>query len=64
MKIKGKKEYLSHKKGSKLTRKQAILAKCYACMGFYSDGIADCGLPDCSLYIFHPYKEKKKARKG
>ena len=38
--------------------KPAIYAKCYDCMGFYEDGIMDCGCSDCPLYPWMPYGEK------
>jgi hypothetical protein len=43
--------------------KDAILAKCYDCMGFYEDGTMDCGCKDCPLYPWMPYKEKKEIKK-
>jgi len=44
--------YLS---GGKVNLREAIQAKCYDCMGFYEDGIADCEQKNCALYPFHPY---------
>jgi hypothetical protein len=54
---KGKKEYLKYLKGGRLSAKQAILANCYVCMGYFSDGKDDCKIKSCSLYDFMPYKE-------
>jgi len=51
----GKNELLKHLSGQRLTLKQAVLAKCYDCAGFYSDGKVDCKMPHCSLYPFMPY---------
>jgi hypothetical protein len=54
--IKGKNQYADFKKGVRLTHKQAILAKCYECMGFFEDGKQDCCGKGCPLYQFYPYK--------
>lgn len=54
----GRNEWLKHRGGKKLTRNQAIKAKCYDCMGYYVDGKCDCKMPDCSLYLFNPYRSK------
>ena len=54
----GKNEYLSYMEhGAKLSHKQAILANCYQCMGFYIDGKNDCERPNCPLYPFMPYRK-------
>lgn len=53
----GKKEYKKFMKGERLTRKEAILAKCYDCMGEYYDGKIDCGLVECPLYQYMPYRK-------
>ena len=45
--------------GRKLTFKQAVLAKCFDCMGGYVDGLVDCRVPHCPLYPFMPYRENK-----
>ena len=45
----GKKELLKHLSGKHLTRSEALLAKCYECMGYYVDGKADCRIYDCPL---------------
>jgi hypothetical protein len=62
----GKKEYVKYlKSGQKLSPKQAILANCYQCLGFYVDGRHDCEIPDCPLYPFMPYrKDKVKAERA
>lgn len=54
---KGKKELLKHLNGEKLSYKQAVLARCYECMGFYGDGKADCGVKKCPLYHHMPYRK-------
>jgi hypothetical protein len=43
--------------GSKITRKEAMLAKCYECMGEYEDGKRDCQGVSCPLYFYYPYKK-------
>ena len=55
---KGRAELLKHRSGKKLSYKQAVLAKCNECMGFYADGKLDCQIPDCPLYGFMPYRNK------
>lgn len=56
----GQKELLKHLSGQKLTFKQAIYARCYDCMNYFSDGKNDCKIPSCPLYPFMPYKEKEE----
>ena len=56
---KGQKEYEKFKRGEKLSYKGCVLAKCYECMGFYSDGKQDCQGISCPLYQFYPYRPKK-----
>jgi len=58
---KGRSELLKHLGGKSVTMKGAILAKCYDCMGYYSDGRIDCRVPGCSLYPYMPYREQKPA---
>lgn len=54
----GKTALRKHLAGARLTQRQAILAKCCDCMGYWRDGRADCRVPACSLYPFMPYREK------
>ena len=56
-KARGNKEFKKYQMGDRLTQRQAILAKCADCMGFYFDGRIDCQLPDCPLYPYRPYKD-------
>ena len=44
-----------HLSGARLTRGEAILAKCADCSGHYIDGRVDCGVHTCPLYPFMPY---------
>lgn len=55
----GKRFLLKHIQGDVLTRAQAIKAKCCDCMGYFSDGRADCGMPACALYPFMPYRSEE-----
>ena len=55
-KMKGQSLYIKYLQGDRLPASQAILCKCYGCMGYYADGKQDCKMPDCSLYPWMPYK--------
>jgi len=57
---KGRNHLKKHFSGSRLTRGNAILAKCYDCMGGYSDGRVDCRIQNCPLYPFMPYRGKNE----
>jgi hypothetical protein len=65
---KGRKEMLNYLNGERLTIRQMALAKCYDCMGFYSDGRGtDCEIDTCSLYPIMPYRkvgEKYRGKSG
>ena len=52
----GQRPYKDHIDGKTITRKEAMLAKCYECMGFYQDGKQDCKGKSFPLYQFYPYK--------
>ena len=52
----GRTQYVRYLKGDRLTQRQAIIAKCYECMGYYVDGRRDCKMSDCPLYPFMPYR--------
>jgi hypothetical protein len=54
---KGQTSLLKYLNGERLTQRQAILAKCYECMGGYGDGRQGCGIEDCPLYPYAPYKK-------
>ena len=56
--IKGAKEFYKHKKGDKLTLKEAVLGKCYECNG-EEESRPDCGVPSCTLY---PMQARYKVR--
>jgi hypothetical protein len=58
---KGKAEYLKFLTGFRVTRNQAIKAKCYECSGYYhdsTDGVKgrDCKIPTCPLYPYMPFR--------
>ncbi len=55
---KGKTHLIRHLEGKRLTQRQAILAKCCECTGYHADGRTDCGITDCPLYQFMPYRTK------
>lgn len=56
--IKGQAFLLRHLEGKNLTRNQAITAKCYECTGYYSDGPEDCGITECPLHRYMPFRAK------
>lgn len=58
----GKTEYLKYLRGGKLTRKEAMLARCYDCMGYFVDGRADCMTPSCPMYSFMIFRNTKGDR--
>jgi hypothetical protein len=58
----GKTALLKHFNGERLTRAQAIKAKCCDCMGYNTDGRMDCRMPHCSLYPFRPYKDDPRPK--
>jgi len=58
----GKQHLLRHLDGNRTTQRQAILAKCYDCMGYYADGRVDCKMPDCALHPWMPYRENRVKR--
>ena len=62
--FRGRKELLAHLNGEKTILSEAVRAKCYDCMGYYSDGRQDCSCPLCSLYPFNPYNPNKRKGKS
>lgn len=58
----GRNELLKHLEGGKLTLRQAMLAHCYDCMGYYADGKVDCRLNRCPLHPFMAFNENKIKR--
>ena len=62
IKAAGYKELKKYMSGKRLTRKEAMLAKCYDCCGGYIDGRIDCGCKGCPMYDYMPYKGKKSQK--
>jgi Zn finger protein HypA/HybF involved in hydrogenase expression len=60
----GKKELIKHLEGGRLTLKQAMLAKCFDCTGYFADGKVDCKCPKCSLHPFMAFNENRLKRKN
>lgn len=46
--------------GIPISKREAILAKCCDCSGYYVDGKVDCEVPWCSLYPHMPYGKMRK----
>lgn len=51
----GRKDLIKHLTGSKLTRGQAIKAKCYDCNGMGES--KECDIEECSLLPYSPYRK-------
>lgn len=60
----GKTKLLKYLKSGVLTQREAILAKCGDCMGYYIDGRHDCGIRTCPLYPYMPYRNRKEVSDG
>ena len=48
----------SYLEGNKISKQQALQAKCYECNNGYIDGIKDCKIESCPLYPFSPRTSK------
>jgi len=59
----GKAHLLKHIDGGKLSRKEAMQAKCYDCMGYFIDGRADCQIKYCPMFDFRPFKDRPESKK-
>lgn len=46
-----------HLNGERLTRNEAIIAKCYDCEGGYPEGIQKCTITQCPLNAYNPYSD-------
>lgn len=55
-KCSGKTELLNHMDGKLISRAQAMKAKCFECCNGFIDGRVDCGICDCPLYAWMPYR--------
>ena len=56
--IKGEKEFNKFINGGSLTRKEAMLAKCYDCNGG-KESAQDCEIEDCPMYGYHHYRSRE-----
>ena len=59
---KGKTEYLKWLHGERLSRKEAMDANCYICMGYYIDGRIECNIQLCPMRDYMVYNPKKIKR--
>ena len=60
--VKGQKEFVAFCEGESISARQAILAHCYECLGYFGgmEGSRDCENPVCPLYPFMPYSTRKR----
>jgi hypothetical protein len=58
-KAQGRDELINFFQGKKLTPKEAILANCCECQGYYQDAVEDCKSQICPLHLYHPYNQNK-----
>lgn len=56
---KGKKELVKYLEGGKISRSQAVKAKCYDCDGMGELG--ECNIEACPLFPYSPYKTRHTA---
>ena len=59
----GRTELIRHLKGERNCASAAIKAKCFDCCAYYEDGKVDCGVKDCPLYPWMPYRTEKGPKK-
>jgi len=65
MYARGRSELIKYLEGKDITQKQAIMAKCYDCMGYYGDGRGEvCLVTRCPLYLFMPYNPNRRKSKN
>ena len=60
----GQKEMIKFLRGKRLTQREAIIAACYDCQGYYADGVVDCESKLCPLYQYHPYNKNRNRMPG
>jgi len=53
-----------HLDGGRLTRAQAIAAKCADCLCDYADGREDCLVPHCPLHPWMSYRKTEETEPG
>jgi hypothetical protein len=51
----GKASFVKFLEGGRITRQEAIEAKCYDCEGGWPEGVQPCLVSDCPLNLYHPY---------
>ena len=56
----GKRELLKYLNKETLTLRQAVLACCYLCTGYFDEGRLDCEIDYCPLHPFMIYRRDKK----
>jgi len=54
----GQDAYNNFLNNKQITRKEAMLAKCYECMSEYDNGKENCLGKSCPLYLYYPYRGK------
>jgi hypothetical protein len=48
--------------GDEISIREAVLAHCAMCLGWYADGLNDCNSQVCPLYPWMPYGEYRKKK--
>ncbi|MBT1070993.1 hypothetical protein [Pelotalea chapellei] len=56
----GRQEYIKHLEGKTLTRRQAIRAKCFECVG--GNDSRPCTIPTCPLMAFSQWNSKDEGK--
>ena len=59
----GRRELVKFLEGKKISRKEAMIAFCYECQGYYKDGRISCENTDCPMYPYMPYSKNKEQGK-
>ena len=59
----GKRELVKFLESKPVSRKEAMLAFCYECQGYYRDGRITCENVNCPMYPFMPYSKNKEQGK-
>lgn len=61
-KAQGKMEYLRWLKGEQISRKEAMDANCYVCMGYFVDGRGECSVRLCPMRDYMMYNPERIKR--
>jgi hypothetical protein len=59
VKAQGQAELIRFERGEEISRHDAIVAKCYECNNWYTDGKEDCLIHSCPLHGYMPYNKNK-----